>query len=243
MHLLLSKIYKESLENLPNHKLIINTINAHSFNVANKDSVFYKALQSGEILLPDGVSIVFAMRLLFGIKIKKIAGADLFYSQMKRLNENEGSCFFLGSNEITLQKIQDKAKIEFPNLKVHNYSPPYKPVFLEEESQLMVERINSVKPDVLFIGMTAPKQEKWAYTYFKKLDTQYVCCIGAVFDFYAGNVKRAPQWMIKIGLEWLFRLSSEPRRLWKRYIVGNTKFVYLILKMRIRKSLRIAKLN
>ena len=233
INLLLSKIFKKRLEDLPNRKLLINTINAHSFNVATKDSFFYKSLESGDILLPDGVSIIFATRLLFGIKIKKIAGADLFYYEMKRLNEIGGSCFFLGSNDLTLQKIYDNAKIEFPNLKVHNYSPPYKPFFSEEDSQRMIELINAVKPDVLFIGMTAPKQEKWAYTYFNELDTQLVCCIGAVFDFYAGNVQRAPQWAIKIGLEWLFRLLKEPTRLSKRYIIGNTKFVFSILRIEI----------
>ncbi|MEO9023073.1 MAG: WecB/TagA/CpsF family glycosyltransferase [Ginsengibacter sp.] len=232
-NLLLSKIFKGRLEDLSNRKLLINTINAHSFNVARKDSMFYKALQSGDILLPDGVSVIFASRLLFGIKIKKIAGADLFYYEMKRLDAIGGSCFFLGSNGCTLQKIYDKAKIEFPNLKVHNYSPPYKPVFSKEDSQRMIELINAVKPDVVFIGMTAPKQEKWAFTYFNELDTKLVCCIGAVFDFYAGNIQRAPKWAIKIGLEWLFRLLKEPRRLSKRYIIGNTKFVLFILRMEI----------
>ena len=231
---LLLKIYKERLEDLPKRKLLINTINAHSFNVAKKDPNFYQALQTGNILLPDGVSVIFALRLLFGIKIKKIAGADLFYYQMRRLNAIGGSCFFLGSNDLTLQKMLHKAKIEFPKVNVYKYSPPYKPFFSDEESQKMIESINVVKPDVLFIGMTAPKQEKWAYTYFNELNTQYVCCIGAVFDFYAGNIQRAPQWIIKIGLEWLFRLSREPWRLSKRYIIGNTKFVYSILKMKMK---------
>jgi N-acetylglucosaminyldiphosphoundecaprenol N-acetyl-beta-D-mannosaminyltransferase len=197
---LLSKIFKERLEDLPNRKLLIDTINAHSYNVARKDTAFFNALQSADILLPDGVSVIMAARVLLGVKIKKIAGADLFQYQMRRLNSIGGSCFFLGSSELTLQKIYNKAKIEFPNLKVSKYSPPYKTCFSDEDSQKMIESINAVKPDILFIGMTAPKQEKWAHMYFNDLDTQYICSIGAVFDFYAGNIQRAPQWMIYIGL-------------------------------------------
>ena len=237
---LLSKIFKARLEDLPNRKLLINTINAHSFNVARKDSVFFNALQSADILLPDGVSVIMAARILLGVKIKKIAGADLFQYQLRRLNTIGGSCFFLGSSELTLQKIYNKAKIEFPNVKVNRYSPPYKTCFSDEDCQRMIESVNAVKPDVLFIGMTAPKQEKWAHTHFNELNAQYICCIGAVFDFYAGNIQRAPQWIIDIGLEWLYRLVKEPKRLARRYIIGNSKFVLFILKQKIKQLFELS---
>ena len=93
----------------------------------------------------------------------------------------------------------------------------------------MIQSINAVNPDVLFIGMTAPKQEKWAYKTVNSeqlaVDNCHVCCIGAVFDFYAGTVTRAPRWVIKIGFEWFYRLVKEPRRMWKRYLVGNVLFI------------------
>ncbi|MFA6912412.1 MAG: WecB/TagA/CpsF family glycosyltransferase, partial [Proteiniphilum sp.] len=95
--------------------------------------------------------------------------------------------------------------------------------------------VNKVEPDVLFVGMTAPKQEKWTYEYFDQLRAGHICCIGAVFDFYAGTVKRAPKWMIQIGLEWFYRLIREPRRMWRRYLIGNTLFVIGILKEKFRK--------
>jgi len=94
----------------------------------------------------------------------------------------------------------------------------------------MIKAVNDFKPDVLFVGMTAPKQEKWAYAHFDELAVGHVCCIGAVFDFYAGTVNRAPKWMISIGMEWLYRLISEPGRMWKRYLIGNTKFIWAVFR-------------
>lgn len=240
MNLLLSKVYKGKLEDLPKRKLLINTVNAHSYNLAQEDFFFSNALKSADILLPDGVSVTMALRLLSGLKIKKIAGEDLFYYHMRRLNKTGGSCFFLGSSESTLQKIYVKAKIDFPNIRVHKYSPPFKKCFSDRDSQRIVDSINAVKPDILFIGMTAPKQEKWAHIYFDELNTQCVCSIGAVFDFYAGNIKRAPQWIITSGLEWLFRLLNEPKRLAKRYISGNSKFILFILKDKIKQVLKLS---
>ena len=94
----------------------------------------------------------------------------------------------------------------------------------------MLTAINSIKPDVLFIGLTAPKQEKWAYKHFNELEARHICSIGAVFDFYAGTVTRSPKWMIDYGLEWLYRLLKEPRRMWQRYLKGNLIFIFLIIK-------------
>jgi N-acetylglucosaminyldiphosphoundecaprenol N-acetyl-beta-D-mannosaminyltransferase len=100
----------------------------------------------------------------------------------------------------------------------------------------MIDEINKCKPDVLFIGMTAPKQEKWAYEHFEKLEVGHVCCIGAVFDFYSMRVKRAPQSFIDLGLEWFFRLIKEPRRMWNRYLVGNPKFLFYVIKEKFSSS-------
>ena len=172
------------------------------------------------------------MWLLTGKKLKKITGEDLFYYEMKRMQQTGGKVFFMGSNEDTLAKISDRAKYEFPNIKLKTYSPPYKAEFSDEENNNIIAEINSFKPDVLFVGMTAPKQEKWAYQHFERLKVGHVCCIGAVFDFYAGTVNRAPQWLIKIGLELFYRLLREPRRMWRRYLIGNIKFIWLIFKQK-----------
>ena len=229
------ELYNGNLQEIQSSKLLINTINAHSYNTLKTDTLFRQALQASDMLLPDGISVVLAMRLLKGRKIKKIAGFDLFQYEMRRVHEQRGKCFFLGSSEQTLRLIKERAQREHPDLQIYSYSPPYKPIFSEEDSRSMIEAVNKVEPDVLFVGMTAPKQEKWTYEYFDQLRAGHICCIGAVFDFYAGTVKRAPKWMIQIGLEWFYRLIREPRRMWRRYLIGNTLFVIGILKEKFRK--------
>jgi N-acetylglucosaminyldiphosphoundecaprenol N-acetyl-beta-D-mannosaminyltransferase len=198
--------------------------------VAQKDRDFAEALSKSDVLLPDGISIVIAVCILNGLRLKKIAGADLFYYEMNRLNSQVGTCFFLGSNEFTLKRIYNRAKSEFPGIKVFGFSPPYKSEFSSTDNKEMISAVNLHKPDVLFIGMTAPKQEKWVYQHFNELEVGHICCIGAVFDFYAGTVKRAPEWMIYLGLEWFYRLLKEPRRMWRRYLIGNFKFIWLVIR-------------
>jgi len=222
-------IYKKNLSELTTNKLLITTLNAHSFNTAQSDKTFQLALANSDALMPDGISVVWAIKWLTGKKIKKIAGEDLFYYEMNRINSIGGKCFFMGSSELTLKKIKNRATREYSNIKTYTYSPPYKSEFTVDENKTIVDKINSVQPDVLFIGMTAPRQEKWAYQHFENLMTGHVCCIGAVFDFYAGNINRSPKWIISLGLEWLYRLIKEPKRLWKRYLLGNIMFIYSIV--------------
>jgi len=225
-----TRLFSQKLQIIPIQKLLINTLNAYCFNIAQKDKVYAEALRKSDILLPDGISVVLATYFLKGMKLKKIAGADLLYYEMNRININGGSCFFLGSNELTLQRIFNRAELEFPQVKVFKYSPPFKSEFSQEDNAKMVTSINISKPDVLFIGMTAPKQEKWAYQHSNELEVVHICCIGAVFDFYAGTINRAPKWMIYLGLEWFYRLLKEPRRMWRRYLIGNSKFIWLVIK-------------
>ena len=228
------ELFNGDLLSLPDKKLLITTINAHSYNITQQDDYYAASLAKSDVLLPDGISVVGAVRLLTGKKIRKIAGADLFFYEMKRLNEAKGSCFFLGSSDKTLQLITARAASEYPNVRIGKYSPPYKPEFTAEENRVMVESVNGFKPNVLFVGMTAPKQEKWAYEHLTVLDAGHICCIGAVFDFYAGTVNRAPVWMINLGLEWLYRLVKEPSRMWRRYLIGNSKFIWLVFKEKLR---------
>ncbi len=227
-------LFNQPLKNISQPKALINTLNAHSFNTVQADKDFHNALLYSDVLLPDGISVVWATRMLTGQKIQKIAGADLFFYEMERMNVMGGKCFFLGSSEDTLLKIRKRAEKEYPNVEIYSYSPPYKAEFSQEENKLMLDAINAVEPGVLFVGMTAPKQEKWAHQHYNQLQVGHVCCIGAVFDFYAGTVKRAPDWMIGIGLEWLYRLIKEPRRMWRRYLIGNVKFIRYILMEKVR---------
>lgn len=220
---------KEALASLPEGKLLINTINAHSYNTARRDPLFAEALTKGDVLIPDGVSIVKACRCIQAKSkpTERIAGWDLFEYEMQRLEHNGGTVMFMGSSENVLALIVEKASTAFPHLKVVTYSPPYKPEFSDEDSREIVEAINAANPDLLWIGMTAPKQEKWTYAHWDELDIRcHVGTIGAVFDFFAGTVARAPLWWQRNGLEWLYRLLKEPRRMWRRYIIGNTLFLW-----------------
>lgn len=224
---------KAELASLPEGKLLINTINAHSFNTAKKDNLFAEALTNGDALIPDGVSIVKACKW---IKAKsqpkeRIAGWDLFQFEMSKLEKKGGTVMFMGSSQKVLDLIVKRAAKVYPHLKVVTYSPPYKPEFSDEDNTAIIEAINNANPDLLWIGMTAPKQEKWTYSHWKDLNIHcHVGTIGAVFDFFAGTVERAPIWWQEHGLEWLYRLLKEPKRMWRRYIIGNTLFLWNMTK-------------
>jgi N-acetylglucosaminyldiphosphoundecaprenol N-acetyl-beta-D-mannosaminyltransferase len=224
-------VYDDQLSNMPsNRQLLITTINQYSFCMAEKDLKFKTALEASDILLPDGVAITKAIQFLTGKNIKKIAGADVHDHLLNELNEKKGRCFYLGSSESTLEKIRTRINIDYPNIIIKTFSPPFKKQFTPFEDQLMIEEINKFSPDVLFIGMTAPKQEKWAHQYKEKLDAQVICCIGAVFDFYAGTVNRPSDVWINSGMEWLGRLIKEPKRMWKRYLYYGPIFLWHIAK-------------
>lgn len=224
---------KKELAALPEGKLLINTINAHSYNTALKDPFFAEALTNGDALIPDGASIVMACRTLKAKSqpTERIAGWDLFTMEMDRLNRKGGTCFFMGSSEKVLEMIREKAKTMYPNIHIETYSPPYKPEFSEEDNRHIIEAINRANPDLLWIGMTAPKQEKWVYRHWQELHIHCHCgTIGAVFDFFAGTVKRAPMSWQEHSLEWLYRLIKEPKRMWRRYIIGNTLFIQNVIR-------------
>ena len=209
---------KHELETLPEGKLLINTINAHSYNTALEDTLFAEALLGGDALIPDGASIVKACRWLGAESqpVERVAGWDLFEFEMGRLNAKGGRCMFMGSSPKVLGLIVERAREVYPNIEVVTYSPPYKPEFSPEENRAIVDAINDADPDLLWIGMTAPKQEKWTYQHWSELKIHcHVGTIGAVFDFFAGTVKRAPLWWQNHGLEWLYRLLKEPRRMWR----------------------------
>lgn len=223
------------LANLPEGKLLINTINAFSYNNARRDVLFEEALTKGDVLIPDGISIVRACKWLKAKSQPKerIAGWDLFAFEMKKLNEKGGKVMFLGSSEKVLKLIRENAAKVYPNLEVVTFSPPYKPQFTVEDDHMMVKAINDADPDLLWIGMTAPKQEKWTYANWDRLNIHcHVGTIGAVFDFFAGTYKRAPMIWQRLGLEWLYRLLAEPRRMWRRYIIGNALFLSLVMLKR-----------
>jgi N-acetylglucosaminyldiphosphoundecaprenol N-acetyl-beta-D-mannosaminyltransferase len=223
-----------------NHPIYLVCANPHSFEISRKDLTFHSALRKADFLLPDGFGIVLASRLCGGAIQNRITGSDIFIGLSETLNTNGGlSYFFLGSTDETLMAIQSKIAVEFPNIRFAGaYAPPFKTAFSKEEDRIMIEAVNAVQPDVLWVGMTAPKQEKWIFRNRDKLNVKFIGAVGAVFDFYVGNVKRSHPFFQDIGLEWLPRLLQEPRRLWQRMFVSAPIFMLQVLKEAHRQRLR-----
>ena len=237
MHLkeTLSHLMSENLNTIElfNSKTIINTVNPHSYCLSQKDELFSEALKSSDILLPDGTGMVMSSIILNGKKILKIAGADIHDYLLKEASLKSLKVFYLGASQNTLYKIEEKLKVEFSNIQVGSYSPPYKKQLDEMDSSKMISKVNEFKPDIVFVGMTAPKQEKWVFQNKNSLNTSVICSIGAVFDFYAGTVKRPSDFWIKLGLEWLVRFLKEPRRLFHRNFISTPKFITEVISYKV----------
>lgn len=207
-------------------------LNPHSYIVAESDLLFKKSLNDCRWLIPDGCGIILASLILGGTIRSRITGFDIFYNLSKRLNNfDKFSVFLVGSTNSTLEIIKQKLNLEFPNIIVAGvYSPPFTDVYSKDEIDEMVGRINKANADVLWVGLSAPKQEKWIFNNKRSLNVKFAAGIGAVFDFYAGNVKRSPKIFQILWLEWLPRLMQQPNRLWRRNFVSTPLFILAILK-------------
>lgn len=228
------KIFASDLSSIDidfNKKTVINTINAHSYIVAKNDLEFRSALENSDILLPDGEGIVLMAKNTKDKTIKKIAGADIHDYLLDISQQNNLKCFYLGSSDKTLDLLSKKLKQQYGNVEFDFFSPPFKPDFTPEDTALMVSKVNLFKPHMLFVGMTAPKQEKWVYENKNNIEANVICSIGAVFDFIAGTKKRAPKWIIELKLEWLYR-SFTAWRLTKRYLYSTPLFLFEVYKMK-----------
>ncbi len=235
----ISKIGQHLITNQNKEKMWLACANPHSLYVAAEDDSFSDALHEADLLVPDGVGVIVASKLLGGQIENRITGSDIFeglsvFSNNPQLDKPI-SYFFIGSTNETLGKIQQKLGNDFPNIDcVGIYSPPFKAEFSEADIDEMVRVINEVKPDVLWVGMTAPKQEKWIATLMPRLDIKFAAAVGAVFDFYTGNVQRSPEIYQRLGLEWLPRLVQQPRRLWKRVFISGPFFLYMVFCQKLK---------
>ena len=212
--------------------------NPHSLKIAKTDPYFDKAIRCANLVIPDGIGIVIGSKILNGNIKYRITGSDIFTGVSEIFNRKKDiRYFFLGSTNKNLKKIKIKMREQFPNIHiVGTYSPPYKADFSVEDNQLMINKINKAKPDILWVGMTAPKQEKWILKNIKKLNVKVIGAIGAVFDFYTGTINRSHPWFQKHGVEWLPRLIKEPHRLWRRNFISGPIFLLHILKEYYRRG-------
>lgn len=211
--------------------------NPHSYVLSLKDKIFIRALKDADWLVPDGSGVVLASRILGGSIKQRVTGSDVFSGLNRRMNEAGGMrVFFLGSTDETLARIREKMAKDYPNVKIAGvYSPPFREVFSSAEISTMVKAVNSAAPDVLWVGMSAPKQEKFILENRARLNAKFVAAVGAVFDFYAGNIKRDENsWFVNHGLEWLTRLVQEPGRLWRRMFVSAPVFVWHVVRKRFK---------
>ena len=210
--------------------------NPHSMVEMETDEVFKEALLEADSLVVDGVGVSIIGRLLGKSLGPRIAGGDFFYGLHAFLAARSAELgskpriFFFGSSEQVLQLIDQRFDRDYPDLELcGTFSPPYGD-WTDQQNQQMIDAINRAKPDVLWVGMTAPKQEKWIYENYQQIDATVFGAIGAVFDFYAGTYKRAPKIYRKLGLEWAFRLVKEPRRMWRRMVISAPVFLWLVAR-------------
>lgn len=183
-----------------------------------------------DICTADGVPLIWASKLLGNPIRGRVTGLDLLPEFSKVAAKENFTFFFLGAAEGVAERLKEKLEKENPGLHVvGTYSPPYAKSFSDEENQKMIDMINKVKPNVLWVSLTAPKQDYWIYEHFDKLDVNIAIGVGAAFDVVVGDIARSPEWMQRNGLEWFYRFIKEPKRLYKRYLIEAPRFIPLVL--------------
>lgn len=214
----------ENIEKLKGKYICIT--NVHTTIMAYENEKYKDIQNNAELILPDGNPLSALSRRMGFKEAKRVAGPDLMHEIFKLSEENRYKHYFYGSSEETLKQLNIKLKEKYPKLNIVGmFSPPFKEeVSLENEEKL--NEINKLNPDFIWVGLGAPKQEIWMRLHENKVNGLMIG-VGAGFDYFADKIKRAPKWMQKSSLEWLYRLMQEPRRLFKRYFITNLKFIYL----------------
>lgn len=198
--------------------------NVHSVVTGGQDNEFAKVLAEADMCTPDGAPVAWLMRKQGHAHQQRVNGPDLMWQYCAHAEQTGESFFLFGGEERTLDILQAKLAQEFPHLKIAGaISPPFRKL-TEQEDAAIVAQINASGAGVVWVSLGCPKQEKWMAAHKGKINAVMVG-VGAAFDYHAGTITRAPLWMQRNGLEWFHRLCSEPRRLWKRYLVTNTVFV------------------
>ena len=196
-----------------------------------KDNELREVYNNADLILTDGMPLIWISKLKSNPIKEKVSGSDLFPRVCKLAADKGYKIFLLGAAEGVAKKAAENLKIKYPKLNVvGTYSPSYGFENKIDEINKIIAMINKVKPDILAVGLGAPKQEKFIYKYKDKLGVPVSLAIGASIDFEAGNVERAPKWMQRSGLEWFYRLCKEPKRMFKRYIIDDFKIFKIALK-------------
>lgn len=201
----------------------------HMVMEGHDDPEFAKVVNAADMIVTDGMPIVWMQRRQGRANANRIRANDLMMSLCRNAEQRGLKVGFYGGRQAVIDAIVERAKNDFPGLAVvYANSPPFRPLTTEEDEKI-TDEINAAAPDILFVGLGCPKQERWMNAHAKKLKA-VMLGVGASFDFFAGKVKESPAWLGGLGLEWLFRLSREPKRLWRRYLILNPRFMILAAK-------------
>lgn len=210
--------------------------NVHMVVEGYKDPEFQNVINNANIVAPDGKPIALFLKYFSKLNQDRVCGMDILPDLFKQAELTGKSVFFYGSTTSLLNKITEKANLEYPSLKISgSYSPPFKNLS-EEENTIALAKINATSPDLVFVALGCPKQEKWMAANKNKIGA-CLLGVGQAFNVYAGVEKRLPVWMRNLSLEWIYRLYLEPQRLWKRYLVTNSYFLLLTFSFMINSLL------
>lgn len=185
------------------------------------------AIDEAHLVTADGQAVVWAARLLGHRLPERVAGTDLMQALLARAARRDYTVYFLGATDAVVRACVARARALYPALRIAGYRDGY---FRPDEESAVVAAIRDAKPDILFLGFGTPAKEYFMHRHHRALGVPFVMGVGGSFDVFAGVVARAPRWMQRAGLEWAFRLGQEPRRMWRRYLVGNTRFVWLVAR-------------
>ena len=212
--------------------------NVHTVMTGVDDPDFRRITNEASLALPDGMPLVWAARMFGHDQPGRVYGPDMMMALCRKGLYMGYSHFFYGGDTGVLGRLIENLRRLLPGLKVAGYySPPFRPLTPEEDIQV-VDIINNSGAHILWVGLGAPKQERWMAEHRNRINVPVMLGVGAAFDFHSGRIKQAPKWMQNIGLEWLFRLYSDPRRLWKRYLYNNPRFIYHVSKQILTEYLK-----
>lgn len=226
----LEQIESAILEKKQIHHVVINAAKVVN---AQKDIELRNAITSCDIINADGQSVVWAARFLGEALPERVAGIDLMESLVALSGEKGYKVFLLGAKEEVVERVRQKYVAEHGTGIIAGYRNGY---FKKEEEEDVAKQIAASGADMLFVAMSSPKKEIFLDTYKHLIQVPFIMGVGGSFDVVSGLVKRAPLWMQRTGLEWFYRLAQEPGRMWKRYLVGNSAFIYLVLKEKMKRT-------
>jgi exopolysaccharide biosynthesis WecB/TagA/CpsF family protein len=221
----------------PRHPHRVVTMNVAGLELLRSDPEMRQASESADLVVADGVPLVWASRLLRRPLPERVAGVDLMQSLLAAGAQEKRRVWFLGAREEVVEAVVKRCGELYPGLVVAGFRNGY---FAPSDHPAIVKAIHDARPDLLFVGMPSPFKETWIWRHAAELDVPFMLGVGGSFDVFAGRIRRAPRWVQEIGMEWAWRLAMEPRKLWRRYLVSNTAFLARLFKALLTPSARAA---